>query len=107
MENHIVVLCTVGSEEESEKLARALVEEKLVACVNILNGIRSIYRWENEVCDDPELLLVMKTARTTFDALEKRIVELHSYDTPEIIALPIVAGHHPYLSWIDTMVGSR
>lgn len=97
----IVVFCTVPDGDEGAKIGRALVEEKLAACVNIVGGLRSIYHWDGEVCDDPEALLVIKSRRASFDALERRIIELHSNEVAEIIAVPIVAGHQPYLQWID------
>ena len=102
---HIVILCTVGSEEEGVKIASSLVEEGLVACVNMVPKIRSIYVWKGEVCDDTEHLLVIKSKPSVFEKVEARIVELHSYDVPEVIALPIEQGHKPYLDWIDSLVG--
>lgn len=98
---YIVVFCTVPSADEGAKIGRALVEEKLAACVNIMGGLRSLYYWDGEVCDDPEALLVIKSRRSSFDALERRTIELHSNEVAEVIALPIVAGHQPYLEWID------
>ena len=106
-DDHVVVLCTVPEEETGEKLAEALVSERLAACVNMLPGVRSFYRWQGELCDEGESLLVIKTRRDAFDALRARIVELHPYDVPEIIAMPVVAGHHPYLAWIDQNVGAK
>jgi periplasmic divalent cation tolerance protein len=98
---HLVALCTVPNAEEGARIARSLVEERLAACVNIVDGLRSIYVWKGEVSDDREALLVIKTGRATLDALTSRIVALHPYETPEVIALPIAAGHAPYLAWID------
>lgn len=99
-EEVIVALVTAGSEEEGGRIARKLVEEKLAACVNILPAIRSIYRWEGEIQDEPEILLVIKTRRTLFDRLAARVRELHSYDTPEVIAFSVVAGEASYLDWL-------
>ncbi|MGE0710079.1 MAG: divalent-cation tolerance protein CutA [Planctomycetota bacterium] len=96
----LVVLCTVPNEEEGARLARALVDERVAACVNLLPGVRSFYRWEGEVKDDPELLLVIKTTPARRDALIARIQALHSYSCPEAIALPIAAGSEPYLRWL-------
>ncbi len=96
----IVVLMTAGSAESAEKIARALVEERLAACVNVVPGIRSIYRWQGSVADDAEWLLVAKTARSCFAALEARVRALHSYEVPEVIAIEIVEGSAPYLDWL-------
>ncbi|NOZ22715.1 MAG: divalent-cation tolerance protein CutA [Planctomycetes bacterium] len=101
MDSHIAVFVTAPSSEEAAKIARAVVDERLAACGNITQSIRSIYRWEGKVCDDEEVLLIMKTRRDLFDRLAARVKELHSYEVPEIIALPIVAGSEPYLKWID------
>ena len=100
MTNNIVILVTAGSESEAETIAKALVEERLAACVNILNPLRSIYRWEGKVVDDHEWLLVIKTQNERFAAVEEKIKALHSYQLPEIIALPILKGSTPYLHWL-------
>jgi len=99
--SNIVVLITAPSEEEAAKIARALVEERLAACANIVKHIRSVYRWEGKIEDDPEVLMVVKTREALFDALEKRVRELHSYSVPEVIALPIVQGSEAYLKWLE------
>jgi periplasmic divalent cation tolerance protein len=101
MADYIVVLTTLGSEEEAASLARTLVERKLVACVNVLPGVRSFYRWEGSICDDREVVLIMKTRRERFEALSAAVEELHPYDVPELIALPLQAGAAAYLSWLD------
>lgn len=95
-----VVLCTVPSAEVGEQLARLLVEARLAACVNIIAGVRSIYRWEGEICEDGEHLLVVKTQQDRVQALRERLAEAHPYSCPEIIALEVSAGHLPYLEWI-------
>jgi periplasmic divalent cation tolerance protein len=95
-----VLFVTVGSEEEASRIGRALVEEKLVACVNMLPRIRSIYWWKGEVCDSEEYLLIMKSRSSLFAALQSRIRELHSYEVPEIIAFPIARGLPEYLDWV-------
>lgn len=100
MTDCIVVLVTVGSAEDGVRLARALVEDALAACVNLVGPIRSIYRWEGKICDDAEHLLVIKTRGALFEAAAARIRALHPYETPEIIALPITAGSEPYLAWL-------
>jgi periplasmic divalent cation tolerance protein len=96
----VVVFVTVPNAELAASLAKTLVAEKLVACVNILPGLRSIYAWEGKVCDEPELLCVLKTRRTLFAALRERVTALHPYQVPEIIALPLVDGSAPYLTWL-------
>jgi periplasmic divalent cation tolerance protein len=96
----IVVLVTCGSEKEALKIANALVEEHLAACVNLVSPIRSIYRWEEKICDEKEWLLVIKTQRQRFEELEKKVKSLHSYSVPEIISLPIAEGSSSYLNWI-------
>jgi periplasmic divalent cation tolerance protein len=101
MTDFSVIFVTVGSEGEASKIARTLVEEGLVACTNIIPRIRSIYRWKGEVCDDEEFLLVMKTRSSRFGALQKRVREIHSYEVPEIIAIPLAAGLPEYLQWIE------
>jgi periplasmic divalent cation tolerance protein len=96
----IVVLVTAGSADNAGLIARALVEERLAACANIVPGVRSIYRWEGRVVDDAEWLLVIKTERTRFAALEARVRALHTYTVPEVIALEVVEGSRPYLEWL-------
>lgn len=93
-------MVTVGNSEEALSIARTLVEEQLVACVNVIPRIRSIYRWKGEICDDEELLLVMKTRSDLFPVLQNRIRKLHSYEVPEIISFPIVEGLPEYLNWV-------
>jgi periplasmic divalent cation tolerance protein len=99
-DDFVVVFVTVPNQEVAASMARTLVEEKLVACVNTLPGIRSIYAWQGKICDDAELLCVLKTRRALFPALRARVVALHPYEVPEVIAVPIVAGHAPYLAWL-------
>lgn len=93
-----MVLCTVGV-EESEKIARLLVEERLAACVNVAD-VKSHFRWKGELCEDREALLIIKTEKSKVDMIITRIKEVHSYELPEIIAIPIVAGYDTYLAWI-------
>ena len=103
MAEFVVVFVTSGSEEEALKVAHALVEERLAACANLVSPIRSIYRWEGKICDEKEWLLVVKTQRSRFEELEKRVKSLHSYTVPEIIALPMVEGSPAYLRWVEEM----
>jgi periplasmic divalent cation tolerance protein len=96
----VVVLVACPSAEKAAEIARALVEERLAACASVVPSVRSLYRWEGEVRDDAEALLVAKTARDRFEALRARVLTLHPYEVPEVIALPVEAGHVPYLDWI-------
>lgn len=96
----VVVLVTAPSAETAANLATVLVTEKLVACVNIVPGLRSIYAWEGKVCDEQEVLCLLKTRRALFVAVRERVTELHPYQVPEIIALPLVDGSVPYLTWL-------
>ena len=100
MTEFLTVFITASSREEGERIASKLVEDKLAACCNILNGITSIYIWEGELCRDEEVLLIVKTVEKKFPELSERVKELHSYDVPEIIALPITYGSKDYLDWV-------
>jgi periplasmic divalent cation tolerance protein len=99
MTDYIVVFVT-APESEAVDLAKNLVEERLVACVNLVPALRSIYWWQGKVEDQPEVLCIMKTRSNLFEPLRDRVRELHSYEVEEIIALPIEAGNPPYLEWI-------
>jgi len=101
----LVVLVTAPDPEKAAEIARALVEERLAACGNVLPGLRSIYRWEGKVQDDREALLLLKTTRARFEALRARVLALHPYQVPEVIALPVEAGSAPYLAWIAEETG--
>jgi periplasmic divalent cation tolerance protein len=96
----ITVMMTAGSREEAVRLAEMLVGARLAACVQILPEIESVYRWQGEVRREPEVLLLAKTTRARFAALEREVRALHSYETPEIIALPIADASAPYLEWL-------
>lgn len=98
----LVVFCTCSSPEEAEKIARGIVERKYAACVNILDGIKSIYRWQSAVEEASECLLVIKTRREVYAHLETEIKRLHSYSVPEIIAVPVLLGSPGYLHWIES-----
>ena len=100
----LVVFSTFPDPDKASQVARTLVSENLAACVNLVGPVRSIYRWEGEISDDSETLAVIKTTREQFEAMRARLVELHPYDVPEVIALPIEAGHAPYLAWVADAV---
>jgi periplasmic divalent cation tolerance protein len=101
MTDKIVVLTNCGSAEEAAKIARALVEKKLAACVNVMPAVRSFYRWKGVIEDEQESLLVIKSSRALFNDLRVEIEKLHSYEVPEVIAVPIVDGSEGYLEWLD------
>jgi periplasmic divalent cation tolerance protein len=103
----VVVLVTCGRAEEGKRIARAVVERRLAACVNLFNvPIHSTYRWKGNVESAEETLLVMKTSRARLQALEAAVRKLHSYEVPEFVALPIIAGSKAYLAWLDECVSA-
>jgi len=104
MTDKIIVFSTCGSAEEAQKIARALVEGRVAACVNILPEIRSVYRWKGAVEEASEWLLLIKTTQAQFERLRAEIARLHSYEVPEIVALPVAGGLEAYLDWIAASV---
>jgi periplasmic divalent cation tolerance protein len=104
LNDHLVVLSTVAGGEDAERIARSLVERRLAACVNVVAGLTSVYRWKGAIEAEQERLLVIKTRADRFEALRAAIVSLHPYEVPEVIALPVAAGHEPYLAWLDENV---
>ena len=105
MGDHVMVLTTAGSDEQAEQLARELVERRLAACVNIVNDLCSVYRWKGEVQREAEKLLLIKTSRAQFPKLREALRELHSYELPEILMLPVLDGDPDYLKWLDDQLG--
>lgn len=105
MTDALVVLVTAPTAEQAVELARVLVDERLAACGNVLAGVRSVYRWEGSVHEDAEALLVLKTTRARFEALRERVIALHPYQVPEVLALPVEAGSADYLAWIAAETG--
>jgi periplasmic divalent cation tolerance protein len=101
MTDKIVVLSTCASAEEAERLARRVIDDRLAACVNVLSPVRSFYRWKGQIEDSAEWLLLIKTTRDKFDALRAALESAHTYEVPEVIAIPIVEGSPNYLSWIE------
>ena len=101
MTDKIVVLTTCDSQERAAAIARELVEKRLAACVNILPGARSIYRWKEQIQDAAEWVLVIKSRRDLFAGLRAEVERTHSYEVPELIALPVVDGSEGYLAWLD------
>ncbi len=102
---YIVVFVTAKDEQEAKKISEKLLSEKLIACANIVKGIESLFWWEGKIDHANETLLVLKTKRSLFKKLEKTVKSVHSYSTPEIIALPIIQGNRDYLRWISDSVG--
>lgn len=106
MSERLVVLSTVAKAEDAERIAHTLVERGLCACVNIVPGVLSVYRWKGRVEQAEERLLVIKTRSERLPALKEALVELHPYDVPEALALTVVDGLAPYLAWLDDAVRS-
>jgi periplasmic divalent cation tolerance protein len=102
MNEYLLVISTVSSKEEGSQIAQKIVEERLAACVNVSSAVQSFYWWENRISDDQEFILFIKTKTRLFSKLEERIKSLHTYEVPEIIALPIHAGSKDYLDWITS-----
>ena len=103
--NEIVILSTVDSVELGRKIAGALVDAGLAACVNIIPGVRSVYRWQGKICDETELLLLIKTTAARFEEVRRLVRSLHTYQVPEVISLPVGAADRDYISWLCEQVG--
>jgi len=106
MTDKIVVFNTCATEEEAAKLAQVLVEKRVAACVTIVPGARSVYRWQGAIESATEYLLVIKSSRELFDRLRAAIEEAHTYEVPEVLALPVVAGGPGYLNWLEGQLGA-
>lgn len=104
MSTAIVVLVTTPTAEKAAEIARTLVDERLAACGNILPGVRSIYRWEGKIFDEAEALVIFKTEAALFEALRRRVVELHPYEVPEVISVRVDEGNAAYLQWMKDSV---
>jgi len=100
----LIAFVTAPNEEEAKRIAESLVSEQLAACVNLVGGVESIYRWEGKVARDREVLLIIKTTGGRYEELERRVKELHSYSTPEVIAFRIEQGSKEYLDWLRKSV---
>ena len=101
MSEHVICFVASNNLEQATDIARFLVQNRLAACVNIIDPIRSIYSWKNEIYDEKEILMVIKTRRALFEKLTLEITKRHSYEVPEIISVPIENGLPSYLNWID------
>ena len=104
MTNKIVVLTTCANEKEAEKLARALLDDRVAACVSVIPRMRSFYHWKGTVESADECLLLIKSSRELFEPLSVALRKLHSYDVPELLALPVVDGEPNYLNWLDSSI---
>jgi len=102
VEDFIIILVTTSSEEEGRKIAQALIEKRFAACVNLIKDIESIYRWKGKISDEREILILIKTRKKLYKSVEEEVKKLHSYEVPEIVALPIISGSKDYLYWIDS-----
>ncbi|MGB0992469.1 MAG: divalent-cation tolerance protein CutA [Akkermansiaceae bacterium] len=102
MTEALVILCTFPNREEARQIGTQLVERQHAACVTLLPAVESIYRWKGKLCQESEVLVLMKTTRAAFPRLQRDLAVLHSYETPEIIALPVEAGTEPYLAWLES-----
>ena len=107
LDDCIVVFMTAANGEEAARLADMLVGAHLAACVQIMPEMESVYRWQGKIERQSEVLLLAKTTRAKFDELEREVLALHSYDTPEIIAVPVITGSAPYLDWLDRATDPR
>lgn len=107
MSDYLTAITTIDSAEAARTLSRALVERRVVACINIVPNVLSVYRWKGEVEETSEHLLLMKTRADAFDSLSKALAELHPYDVPELIAVPIERGSGDYLEWVSESVQQR
>ncbi|MBI2646745.1 MAG: divalent-cation tolerance protein CutA [Deltaproteobacteria bacterium] len=103
----ISVLSTIGSKKEAQALAKILIKEKLAACVQIVPGLESFYFWQNKLCQDKEVLVIIKTRRILFSKLVKTIKKNHSYEIPQILALPIVGATSSYFQWMKNSLASK
>ena len=101
MTDKVIVLSTCPSKEEAKRIAKGLVEERLAACVNIVDGVVSIYQWQGSVQEGNEVMLVVKSRRDLLERLQERLAGMHSYEVPEAIAIPVVDGLPAYLEWLD------
>ncbi len=100
MTDATLVLTTLPNPEVAAKLAKSIVEEKLAACANLFPALRSVYRWDATIQDDNEVLVLFKTQKAHYERLKSRILELHPYELPEVLAIPVEQGHQAYLDWI-------
>lgn len=101
MPDEIAIFVTANSIDEAERIGKMLVQEKLVACVNVVSSIRSFFHWKGELCEEDEVLMILKSVKKNLDEIINKVKKLHSYEVPEVIALPIIGGSEDYLKWIN------
>jgi periplasmic divalent cation tolerance protein len=106
MTDKIVVFSTCATEEDAAKLARALVEARVAACVTLVPGARSVYRWQGAIESAEECLLIIKSSRQLFEALRTALEQAHAYDVPEVLAMPVVEGSANYMNWLEGQLGA-
>jgi periplasmic divalent cation tolerance protein len=107
MTDKIVVLVSAGSVRECKRIARELLDKRLIACANVIASVQSLYTWKGKTADEKECLMILKSSRELFPALQSEIEKLHSYSVPEIIALPIIDGAQNYLGWLGESIGPQ
>jgi len=105
--SHLIVLMTASTKEEADKIVRQLLNQRLIACANTLSPVKSQYWWKNKIEETDECLVVMKTQEKLFNKLTEAIRQIHSYEVPEILALPITRGSQSYLEWLDSVLATR
>ena len=98
--SYVVVIITTPNKEEAVKIVRSLLEERLIACANIVGPVSSLFWWQGKIDEENEFLVFMKSHKSLFERVSERVMEIHSYDVPEIVALPIIEGSPPYLDWL-------
>ena len=101
----VIIHCSCAADGSADAMAKTLVEERLAACVQVLPGARSTYGWNDEICVDDEVLMLIKTTSAEFEALKTRLLELHPYELPEIIAVDVSVAHDAYVDWVESRVG--
>jgi periplasmic divalent cation tolerance protein len=107
MTDKVIVLTTCAKSEDADKLAQALVEKRLAACVNVVSGVKSFYRWQGKIENDAEFLLIVKTARGLVDQLRQELEKLHPYELPELVVAPIIDGSPNYLAWLEQEISAE
>ena len=104
MDDPIIIQITTSSEKEAESIGRILIDEKLAACFQIVPAIRSLYRWKGAVCDDTEFLAIIKSRHCFLKKVIDRVKEIHSYEVPEVVAIPIIGGSEEYIKWMEESI---
>lgn len=101
---YCIINCTTATKEQAVEISKHLVDKKLIACCNIIPAVTSVYEWNDKLCSDEECLMIMKTKTQLFKQIETEIKQLHSYEIPEIICIPVSEGSYEYLNWIDKKI---